>query len=142
MDKWDTRMLCIAEEIASWSKDKDRKVSCVITTDDHHIVATGYNGYAAPLDDGKPEDKAAKSIHAEVNALLRLRPPYNQVKEYNAYVYGGHPCAQCASALIQAGCTRFVVPFPDLVSAWRTSMIVAQKLILEVPGVTYITYFM
>lgn len=127
MNKWDKRMLRVAAEVASWSKDKNRKVGCVITTMGYHIVSTGYNGYPRHIyDDCKDSStKNFKSIHAEANAALRL-PGVDGA--YRAFVYGGHPCAQCAAILIQCGCIAFTVPKLDDDSEWRASMTEAHDM--------------
>lgn len=119
MDKWDFRMLRIAEQVSTWSKDKERQVGCVITTYDYYILSTGYNGYPKHVDDTKINRKLFKIVHAEINALLRLRQLDNDLR---MFIYGGHPCAQCAGAILQSPIKYLTCSPLELQSRWADSM--------------------
>jgi deoxycytidylate deaminase len=119
LNKWDFRMLGLAERISTWSKDIDRKVGCVVTTYDYYILATGFNGYPKSVMDSKLDMKLHKTVHAEINALLRLRTPD---KDLQMFIYGGHPCAQCAGAILQSPVKYIVCTPPELTSSWSSSM--------------------
>jgi len=126
-DKWSKRMMKIAAEVASWSKDPQRKVGCVITSVNNHILATGYNGFPRGLPDTFSSAKNLKMIHAEINALLRLQ----YTGFINVYVWGAHPCSQCAGALLQhdvLSISCFDIPEE---SSWKDSMITAREMFRE-----------
>ena len=126
MNKWDDRMVEVARLVSTWSKDAERKVGCVITTEDYHILATGFNGYPKNVDDTDPSFRLHKSIHAEVNAALRLP---RMCERARVFVWGGHPCAQCAAVLLQKGCRYFYVPKILVLSKWSESMFTAYVMI-------------
>jgi len=128
MKKWDRRMINVAKEVSSWSKDPERQVGCVLTNFDYHIISTGYNGYPKGVDDANPNEKLFKSVHAEINAILRI--PW-LAGNLRCFVYGGHPCAQCMASLIQANVKYFVVPNLELSSSWTESMETARGMVQD-----------
>ena len=126
--KWRNRMLEVAELVASWSKDGDRRVGAVITNCQYHILATGYNGYPSGLDDFDLNQKNMKTVHAELNAILKLQKPEAKMK---MFVWGGFPCSQCAAAIIQRGITEVYCPDIDHKSKWFDSMLLANMMFEE-----------
>ncbi len=106
MNKWDLRFLRLANEIANWTKDLRHAVGCVIVDDDRTILSTGYNGFARNInDDGRLDDRDTKNliiVHAEANAVAAAARKGNCLYGSTAYITH-HPCAQCASLLIQSG---------------------------------------
>ncbi len=139
MKKWDKRLLNLAKEISFWSKDNKRQVGCVITDYDNHIISTGYNGYPIGFDDNDMRNKVLKSIHAETNALLRVFVPFKKLK---MYIYGGHPCSQCAALIIQSQITDIWCSPVDLHSSWTESMLQAELMFKEIPHISYNLYTM
>jgi len=117
--KWVSRFLNLAGEISGWSKDPNTKVGCVLVKD-HRVIATGYNGMAAGVNDNVKErserpEKYHWYLHAEINALLQSAKFGVQTKGATAFVTH-KPCSQCMSALANAGITEiFVVDQKDLV---------------------------
>ena len=74
---WDVRMLRLAKHISSWSKDPSTKVGCVITDVQNRIMGIGYNGFPHGLADKNLDDrehKYARTVHAEMNAILFMNP--------------------------------------------------------------------
>lgn len=122
---WDRRFLQVARLVATWSKDPNRKVGAVIVDHRKEIVALGYNGFPrqvydepATLADG--DMKNAFTIHAEVNACLKLaRPvPTGELILYCTSL----PCSNCMAIVIQSGINTVVCPDdrrPD--SKWAAS---------------------
>ena len=115
-DKWDLRFLNLACEVASWSKDDSTKVGCVITTEDHRIVSTGYNGLPRGAIDDKEsipdrhdreKDKYLYYEHAERNAIYNAAYKGIALKDCVAYITMA-PCMNCARGLIQSGLKRVV----------------------------------
>ena len=56
-DKWDTRFMLLAHEIAEWSKEHGRRVGAVIVGPDRAIRSTGFNGLPRGVNDD-PDDPA------------------------------------------------------------------------------------
>ena len=113
MTKWDLRYLTVAQLVSSWSKDPEVKVGCVLVNGKNRIIATGFNGPPAHMDNLKAEDRLAVTVHAEINALLSATDIAD-----TAYVWPVAPCSQCMAALAQAGIKRVVTP--ELCSSkWR-----------------------
>lgn len=111
-----TLALGIADLISKRGTCRRARVGCVITTSDHRIISSGYNG---PL---KEEDciacdieKGCKlAIHAEANAIaaaakwgIRL----NCTILYSTVA----PCIKCAELIIQSGIliVNFSIPYRD-----------------------------
>jgi len=104
---WPARYLALAEFVARWSKDPSTKVGSVIFRADGSVISLGYNGFARGALDA-PEMLADRdlrlklTIHAEENAILsagRNGTPLHGAK----IVVTHHPCARCASKIVQAG---------------------------------------
>jgi len=126
MSKWNKRMLNIAQEVASWSKDPDHKVGAVLASIDNRILSTGYNGLPAgmerlPID---KQEKLFKTIHAEVNCLIQAQG----VPSCTTMYITRYPCAQCAALIIQTKVARVVCPIREVKSTWSESMIAAEEL--------------
>ena len=52
---WDIRWMALAQFIATWSKDRGRKVGAVIVGPDNEIRSTGYNGIPRGVNDDVEE---------------------------------------------------------------------------------------
>lgn len=126
---WDDRFIRIAHTVASWSKDPDKQVGCVLVSPDKRKVSWGYNGPAAGVDIvfSSKEEKNKYTLHAEVNALLNSS---QEVHGWTMYVTECC-CIHCASAAIQAGIGRVVVPYLDSVSSWYADQLKALHLLQE-----------
>lgn len=93
-----------AHSVAELSHCVRGNVGCVLTSPDgERILSFGYNGSyrggpntcTGPNEPGKCE-----CIHAELNALVKTRPPEPFVVFCTV-----SPCLQCAKAIINAGAT-------------------------------------
>ena len=108
---WDVRMLRLAKHISSWSKDPSTKVGCVITDVQNRIMGIGYNGFPHGLADKNLDDrehKYARTVHAEMNAILFMNP--SPLYSLTMYVWPMPPCSRCAGPIIQAGITTIISP--------------------------------
>jgi dCMP deaminase len=120
--KWDSRFLKTAALVGSWSKDPSTKCGCVIA-DGKLIVSTGYNGYPSGIKDN-PNDsrevKLAKTIHAEVNAILYAK---RDLSGCTLYITPIPPCSNCAAIITQSGISRVVIGIvPELdIARWEES---------------------
>lgn len=129
-DVWDGRFLDLAEHVGSWSKDPSTKVGAVIVRPDRTIASLGYNGLPRGVRD-LPErlnDRAVKyaiTIHAEQNAILSAHEP---VRGYTLYVSPLHPCAACASIIVQAGLSRVVCRMSGPPDRWLENFRLAREI--------------
>lgn len=134
-NKWDSRFLSLAEEVASWSKDPSTKVGCVIVDEEtNRIMGVGFNGFPRGMCDHKElyddrDTKNSRTIHAEVNAVLNSQ----KAEGCTAYV-STPPCTSCTLVLIQAGINRVVCqpPSDDYLSRWGTQYTAAKGFLAEV----------
>lgn len=135
LTKWDWRFIKLAEEVKTWSKDPRKQVGCVLAVGKRDI-SRGYNGFPEGLSDdlsrlNDPFFKGRVIIHAEVNAILNAAKFGVQTSGSTAYVTY-HPCALCASQLIQAGVVKVVCPSPKLASEkWAKDFNLASQILLE-----------
>ena len=131
--KWDVRFMALATLIASWSKDPNTKVGCVIVNDHFTAVGLGYNGFARGVDDSDQRyaDREVKNqmvVHAEANAILNAA---RDVRGFTAYTTR-FPCPSCASLLIQSGISRIVSDVLDPNSKWFKGHLLSQQMFIEV----------
>lgn len=126
--------LKMAELFATRGTCPRRQVGCLITNVHGDIIAEGYNGVAsgrphcseahpcpgAEFPSGQGLDKC-EAIHAEQNAILKLRDPR---AAHTAYVTA-FPCHSCIKLLLGTSCTRIVFredyPHPEAKQWWRES---------------------
>jgi dCMP deaminase len=118
--KWDKRFMMLAHHIATWSKERGRRVGAVIVGVDKEIRSTGYNGFPRGVDDDVEErhsrETGAKylwSSHAERNAIYNAARVGVSIKGATIYV-PWFPCADCAKAIIQSGIVHLVAYRPDM----------------------------
>lgn len=117
LHKWDKRFLELAFHISTWSKDRGRKVGCVIVGPNKEIRSTGYNGFPPGVDDSIEErherpTKYLYSEHSERNALYFASNIGVSVNGCSIYV--NHcPCVECARGIIRSGIHRVVTIAPD-----------------------------
>lgn len=116
-DKWDRRFLELAFNISNWSKDRGRKVGCVIVGPNNEIRSTGYNGFPRNIDDTveSRHERPTKYLyaeHGERNALYHAAR--TNVSTDGCSLYVNHcPCAECTRGIIQCGIRRVITIAPD-----------------------------
>ncbi len=140
MNKWDNRFISLAKEVATWSKDPDRKVGAVIVAPERSQFSHGYNGFPVGMEDSEErlnnrETKLDFTVHAELNAILNA--PWDIVG--SSLYCTKAPCLNCAKAIAQAGIKRVVCPKPNTDSAWFDETMKAFSLLNEVK-IKVITY--
>ena len=139
-DKWHSRFLKLAQEVASWSKDPSTQVGCVLVRN-RRVVSTGYNGFPKNISDNldrlyNREQKYEITVHAEVNAVTTAALHGVSTEGCTAYVTF-NPCSRCAVVLINAGIEEVVVlATNDIPSRWLENFILASKILAEA-GVKY-----
>lgn len=127
--QWDTRMMELAQQVASWSKDPGRKVGAVITRNKGRQIYTGYNGFPrlVPDEPALLEDRDRRdelTVHAELNAVLNSG--HDLLAAYTIYVTE-HPCDRCALLIAQVGILRVVCPAIRPDSRWADSQQLARR---------------
>ena len=108
---WDYYFLTLAHECSKRSHDSQTAHGCVLTTQDHQIISTGYNGFPRSIDDSvlpnlRPE-KYDWMIHSEMNSLLDCVYQGKSAKNGIMYVTG-RPCFNCTMMMWQAGVKEVV----------------------------------
>lgn len=142
-DEW---AMGLAQLTALRSTCLRRQVGCVLLNEKGHVLATGYNGVAAgqphcnhlAKDEAlcDPEDRfpyactgarspsgtnldGCQAIHAEQNALLQCKDPY---QIHTAYVTAS-PCMTCTKLLLNTSCQRIIFmdeyPHSEAGELWR-----------------------
>jgi dCMP deaminase len=138
-NKWHTRFLKLAHEIAAWSKDNSSKVGAVIVDDDRTPRSFGYNGFPAGVNDDIPERrerplKLKFSEHAERNALNHCAKHGISVDGCTIFVTH-HPCDACCRSIIGSGIRRVVVDKAimqsDFAERWKDDIAVSQTMFKE-----------
>lgn len=109
--KWDLRMLRLAREVSTWSKDPSTKVGAVITDAGHRVLSVGFNGFPKGVEDKEEwlNDRSKKyplTIHAEKNAIAFANSA--DLVDATIYTYPMPPCVPCTSYLLQNGISRVV----------------------------------
>ena len=117
MADWNKRFIDVAKLVASWSKDRNRKVGCVIVDKDNRIISTGYNGFPSGINDDvdSRQERPAKYLfteHAERNSIYSAVNHGISTKGCTM-VLEWYPCADCARAIIQSGIKKVVCGEPD-----------------------------
>ena len=108
-NKWQRRLIRMAFQPASWSKDTSSQVGAVIVTPDGHPRSFGYNGLPRGVNDDVPErhERPEKYLwfeHAERNAI------YQGTDLQGCIMFVTHlPCPDCSRGIIQSGIRHVVV---------------------------------
>lgn len=114
--KWAARLLTVAHEVASWSKDPLDPRGAVIVREDKTIAGVGFSGFPQGVDDtallsGDIEARENMLIAAERNALLFGRDP--SYAGHTAYLWMGPPSLDSLSHLVHEGITTIVYPVEE-----------------------------
>lgn len=111
---WNTYFLAMCNQVATRSPCVRRGVGVVITSSDHAILSTGYNGPPARCDHATEETCIRKDIpsgetpeiscclHAEANAIALAAKNGTALREGTLYC-NLPPCRECAKLVINAG---------------------------------------
>lgn len=132
LNKWDIRMLELANFVAGWSKDPSTRVGAVIADAEYRIVSTGFNGFPRGVQDKVDvarETKLMRTIHAEDNAILFARRDLRGMRMF----VSRPPCANCAAKIIQAGVgvVAYSLPDPGFLARWQEQIDEANAMFWE-----------
>lgn len=134
--RWDDHFMGLARYISQQSKDRSRKVGCVIVGPGKEIRATGYNGFPRGVNDDVEErhqrpTKYRWTEHAERNAIFNAARSGVSTMGCTVYVHW-YPCMDCARAMVQAGILNVVAVEPDWNDAqYKADFADVQQLFLE-----------
>lgn len=134
-EKWHSRFLRLAKEIAAFSKDPSTKVGCILVRD-RRIISTGYNGFPRGISDSfdrllDRDKKYEMTVHAEINAVTAAALHGVSTEGSTAYVTF-QPCSRCAAVLINAGIREVYITAESLIpDRWLDNMILAANLLSE-----------
>jgi len=143
--KWDEYFLKMIPLIRSRSKDKHTKVGCVIVSEDHNVLSTGYNSLPAGVNDFISEryERPMKynwMAHSEENAISSAAKNGIKLKGSTIYMMGW-PCVNCARMIIGAGIREIVYSIPES-NKWNSqkydaNMEKISKMMLYEAGIIY-----
>ncbi|MBI2738491.1 MAG: dCMP deaminase family protein [Rhodospirillales bacterium] len=141
MANWDQRFMTLARHVGEWSKDRSRRVGCVIVSRDNALRAIGYNGFPRGLDDERDgrHQRPAKYLwteHAERNAIYEAARSGISIAGCRMYL-PWFPCVDCARAIVQAGLAELICIAPDFSDlqwgeAFRTSVELLEEAGVEI----------
>ena len=117
--KWDKRFMSMAHLIATWSRERGRRVGAVIVGEDNEVRSTGHNGFPRGVNDDidhrhdrESGQKYFWSSHAEQNAIFNAARVGVPLKGCRIYV-PWFPCRNCGKAIIQSGIRECIAYEPD-----------------------------
>lgn len=145
-DHWDRRYLELCKHISGWSKDPSSKVGAVIVDPEYNnIVSLGFNGLPRGVEDtverlSVRSTKLRMVVHGEMNALIFAARP---VRGCKLYTYPWHPCAQCASMMVQAGISEVIAPTTpeDIAERWKADIELVENIFEEARVSLYLVEF-
>ena len=119
--KWLDYFTGISKQVSTLSPDIHTKVGAVITTEDHSIISTGYNGLPRKVTHEsyrlQRPDKYQWMSHAEINAIFNAARIGSPLLNTCIYV-SAPPCIECTKAIIQSGITTVKIRREDWVNWW------------------------
>lgn len=133
---WDVYYLQMADFIASRSKDESVKIGAVLVKNGS-VISLGYNGFPRgvvehPERNERPA-KYAYTEHGERNAIYNAARAGTATLGSTMYTQGV-PCADCARAVIQAGCTELVAYYQandKVMTKWKDSCAIGREMLDE-----------
>lgn len=117
MNNWDNRWISLCQLIATWSKDRSRKVGAVIIDNRNNLISLGWNGFPRDVDDDVDvrHERPTKYLfteHAERNAIYNAAAKGVSLVGCKMYLQW-YPCADCARGIIQSGISEMICVEPD-----------------------------
>lgn len=129
--KWDQRMLRLAREVSTWSKDPSTQVGAVLVNEERHVKAVGYNGFPRNVkDDERLLDRKTKYAiikHAEENAFAFCS---EDTEGFTLYTYPFMPCARCTGLIIQKK-VNHVVTLANDIERWQEDFALSRQIMKE-----------
>jgi dCMP deaminase len=133
---FDHQMMSWAARTSEISRDPSTKTGCVLVSQGGANIGQGFNAFpwGVHQSDARLNDRAEKyprTLHAEIRAIINAGSEL--FDPFTAYVHPCPPCAQCAAALIHAGCERVVAkrPTEEQISRWGESFAIMESMFQE-----------
>lgn len=146
-EKWDRRLMELAEFVSRWSRDPSTKCGAVIARPDGSVMSVGYNKFPKGMSDdpglwADREKKLSRVVHAEMHAILNANGQrLHGCTMYNWPPGHGPSCDRCAVHVIQAGISTIVNAGGSMIrrgiqdegyfSKWRESCLRAKAMYEE-----------
>lgn len=110
VETWEEYFMWLAAVVSIKSKDPKCRVGAVITSADHVVLSTGFNGLARGVYDSEQilenaDEKLRVICHAEQNAILNAARIGVPLQGATIYVTK-FPCLACCNSIVQAGIER------------------------------------
>ena len=133
MSNWEGRFFQLAQQVATWSKDPNKKVGAVLVRPDNTISGIGYNGFPRGVADteARLQHKELKNllmVHAEANAIVNSRDP--DLIGHTLYCTE-FCCCRCSGLLIQKGVSQIIVPRINKESSWYGEFFESREILRE-----------
>lgn len=134
---WDEFYLDMADVISERSKDRSAKIGALLVKD-NAVISMGYNGFPRGVDDDveSRHERPAKysyTEHGERNSIYNAAR--HGISTFGSTMYTqGVPCADCARAVIQAGCSKLVARWQaneTVFPAWVESCAKGREMLEE-----------
>ena len=141
---WDEYFMQIADVAATRSTCLRRHVGAVLVSNDHRILATGYNGVPLGIEHcltrgclrtelnipSGTKHELCRGLHGEQNAIIQAARHGGVAQDGSTLYCTTYPCVQCAKMLINAGVKRIVFreSYPDELS---TSLLHEAGVVVE-----------
>lgn len=135
-EKWNKRYLKLAKEISTWSIDPSTKIGAIAVGDSGQVLAQGYNGFPRKVLDSPTryntrELKYKFVVHAEMNVIFNASLNGVSLKDSTLFIYGLHPCHECAKGIIQSGIAKVVISDRSSPDRWKESFDIAKTMLDE-----------
>lgn len=141
----DRHFMALAQAAAELSRDRSRKVGCVIVGPDDRIVSIACNNFPDGVDDRvearheRPE-KYLWVEHAERNAIYKAARGGIALDGCRIYL-PWYPCMDCARAMIQSGIVEMICFTPDWIDPrWGDQFVRVERMLRE--GGVGVRYFL
>lgn len=114
---WDDFFMGLADYVSQKSKDRSRKIGCVIVDKRNVVLSLGWNGFPRGINDDVDDrherpQKYLWSEHSERNSIYNAVSKGVNLSGTKMYV-NWYPCCDCARAIIQADIGDLVCMEPD-----------------------------
>jgi dCMP deaminase len=136
MADWDRRFMDLARHVGEWSKDRSRRVGCVVVGTHNEVRAMGFNGFPRGVDDENEarHERPTKYLwteHAERNTIYNAARAGTSLESCRMYI-PWFPCMDCARAIVQVGIKELVAIKPDMTDdQWGAEFRAALELFAE-----------
>jgi len=132
IDIWSMQVAQVAARRATCPR---RAVGCILLDSDGIILASGYNGSPARMQncnthpcDGTREggEDSCMAIHAEINALMQC----SNIKQIHTVTVTCFPCFRCLKALLNTGMKELI--YKDVYEGYEKFLVLPRSMGINV----------